>query len=77
MTSRGPWTQIGPMMYWPDWDTASIRVICARLSATLDSPKVDVRSGQGYALSPKAAEAVAERSRQLKLYPRHRPGKHH
>lgn len=56
-----------PMRVWPDFGTASPRVICAPLSGTLDSPR-SVRietAGRGYLFSPKALAARVARARAL------------
>ena len=55
-----------PMTYWPDFEIAPVRDICAGLSATLASPRGNVDANAGYVTSPHARLGKVERARAAK-----------
>ena len=52
-----------PMTYWPDWDSAPLRALCAPLSGRLDSPRGIPALGNGYVVAPKVLAAKVSRIR--------------
>ena len=52
-----------PMTYWPEFETAPVRDICAGLSATLASPRGNADAGVGYGTNPQARLGKIERAR--------------
>ena len=63
MIDRTYLRRVPVMTEWPDWETAPPHILCAPLSALLDSQRGTPSAGNGYILSPKALAGKVARVR--------------